>query len=163
MWMVTNLEIGYQILVLGTSSYEIEEGIDGIYNAVLNSSLLLQCHGMYYQLQKTYTVNCIVVVNDDDDDDDDDDGGGGGEGCCYCFYLCHRCCHPNPSVADIFVIVIVIAIIIVTVVIIVIIIIIVVAVVVVVIAVAVSNSVIIIIIIIVVFVFLFLIRMTIFL
>ena len=28
-----------------------------------------------------------------EDDDDDDDGG-----CClYCFYLCHRCCHPIPS------------------------------------------------------------------
>ena len=51
---VTNLEIGYYqnkiagsmiyistILVLGTSSYKIEEEIDGIYNAVFNSSLLL--------------------------------------------------------------------------------------------------------------------------
>ena len=57
--MVTNLEIGYvkintagfydlyvyntqyYILILGTSSYKIEEEMDGIYNAVLNSSLLL--------------------------------------------------------------------------------------------------------------------------
>ena len=59
---VTNLEIGYYqnkkgrfydlylqhyILVLGTC-YEIEEDIVVIYNAVLNSSLLLKCHDMYY-------------------------------------------------------------------------------------------------------------------
>ena len=54
--MVTNLKIEYvrinkarfydlyiyiTILILGTSSYKIEYKIDGIYNAVLNSSLLL--------------------------------------------------------------------------------------------------------------------------